>query len=168
MWGLDVPLTDRQRRAWASAPVGEIGRTGLTLTHSAFQRPWHLTNQAQGFEGQTSLGLSVFETHPFEVARPEVSADGRADLRLNIFNSGAVFTGEILAAARKPDEEIRVEVNDYLPGDPISQIEPIILGLGKLALTSAGVSGVATSIDFLNMPFPRGVYRASLFRGLVR
>ncbi len=163
-----MPLTPRMERMWASAPVGEVGRTGLSLTHSRFSRDWHLTSSPTAFDGETSFGVVTFQPHPFEVERPELSAAGKADLKLSLFNSGAEFSSEILAAASLPDEAIRVEVNDYLPDDQQSQIEAIILSLGKLAVTTQSCTGTATSVDFLNLPYPRGVYRSSLFRGLVR
>lgn len=163
-----MPLTERQRRLYASAPRGEIGRCGLSLTHPAFARAWHLTNSPRPFEGIVGGAAVSFEVHPFRIVRPEIGTSGKLDLKLDIHNSGKVFTAEFLRAAAMPTVPVRAEVNDYLPGDPVSQIDPIILSLLDLAVTPSSCSGSATSVDFLNLEFPRQSYTLSAFPGLDR
>lgn len=163
-----MALTDRQRRLYASAPRGEIGRCGLSLTHPAFTRAWHLTNSPRPFEGIVGGETVTFEVHPFRIVRPEIGTGGKVDLKLDIHNSGKVFTAEFLRAAAMPRVPVRTEVNDYLPGDPVSQIAPIILGLQDITVTPSSCSGVAASVDFLNLEFPRQSYTLTAFRGLDR
>lgn len=163
-----MPLTDRQRRLYASAPKGEVGRCGLSLTHPGFTRAWHLTNQPRGFTGRVGGALVTFEVHPFRLVRPEIGTSGKVDLKLDIYNSGAVFSSEFLRAAAMPHVPVRAEVNDYLPGDTESQIEPIILSLLSISVTPSSCSGVASSVDFLNREFPRQSYTLSAFPGLDR
>ncbi|MBI1401459.1 DUF1833 family protein [Hyphomonas sp.] len=163
-----MALTERQRRLYASAPRGEIGRCGLSLTHPGFSRPWHLTNQPRPFEGLVAGELVTFEVHPFRIVRPEIGTSGKVDLKLDIHNSGPVFSAEFLRAAAQPRTGVRVEVNDYLPGDTVSQIDAIILSLLDIAVTAESCSGTASSADFLNKEFPRLSYTLAAFPGLDR
>lgn len=163
-----MPLTERQRRYYASAPIGEVGRTGLSLFHPLFDHDWHLTNFARPFEGLVDGALVTFQPHPFEVDRPEIGADGKSDLRLNIHNSGAVFTRNLLAAAEVAEPRIRVLVNDYLPGETASQIATIEMDFVAMTLTPENCTGSALGADFLNQEFPRGFYRLTEFPGLDR
>lgn len=163
-----MALTDRQRRLYASAPRGEIGRTGLSLTHPAFGRAWHLTTAPKPFEGLVGGELVTFEVHPFKVVRPEIGTSGKVDMKLTLHNSGKVFAGEFLAAARQPETGIRAEVNDYLPGDPESQIDPIVLTLKDIGITPENCSASASSVDFLNLEFPRQIYTLESHPGLDR
>ncbi len=163
-----MALTDRQRRLYASAPRGEIGRCGLSLTHPGFSRDWHLTNSPKPFQGLVGGMLVTFDVHPFRIVRPEIGTSGKVDLRIDLHNSGKVFTAEFRSAARQPQVPIRTEVNDYLPGDPESQIDPIVLGLTDVAITLENCSGTAGSVDFLNTEFPRGFYQLDRFPGLDR
>lgn len=163
-----MALTERQRRLYASAPRGEIGRCGLSLTHPAFTRAWHLTNSPRAFSAQVGGQLVTFEVHPFRIVRPEIGTSGKLDLKLDIHNSGKVFAGEFLRAAAMPRVAVRVEVNDYLPGDPVSQIDPFVLWLQDIAVTPSSCSGVAASTDFLNLEFPRQSYTLGAFPGLDR
>jgi hypothetical protein len=161
-------LTERQRRLYASAPQGEIGRAGLSLSHPEFSRDWHLTNSPKAFDGLVGGAVVTFEVHPFRVVLPEIGTSGQVDLKLDIHNSGAQFSAEFLAASRQPEQLLRVELNDYLPGDLESQIEPIILHLSDVALTTETCSGTARSTDFLNLQFLRRFYELRWFPGLAR
>lgn len=163
-----MPLTDRQRRLYASAPAGEIGRCGLSLTHPGFSRAWHLTNQPRAFDGMVGGARVTFAVHPFRLVRPQIGTSGRVDLKLDIHNSGPDFSAEFLRAAAMPRVPIRVEVNDYLPGDLESQIDPIVLQLADVAVTVEACSGTASSVDFLNLEFPRQSYTLAAFPGLDR
>lgn len=170
-----MPLTDRQRRLYASAPSGEMSLPGLTLAHSAFTGgAFHLTTHYEAFEadvdvaGQGEVQRVSFQPHPFEVALPEIGAEGRADARLDIWNSGPEFTAEVLAAARVSREPIAFIYNAYFAGDPASQIDTIRLQMGDVALTPRNVSARVTSTDVYNLPFPLGAYTRELFRGLDR
>jgi hypothetical protein len=163
-----MALTERQRRLYASAPRGETGRCGLSLTHPGFTRAWHLTNQPRAFEGRVGGEVVRFEVHPFRVVRPEVGTSGKLDLKLDIHNSGPVFTAEFLRAAAQPRVPVRAELNDYLPGDLDSQIDGFILSLLDIAVTPSSCSGTASSVDFLNREFPRQSYTLRAFPGLDR
>lgn len=163
-----MALTERQRRLYASAPRGETGRCGLSLTHPGFTRDWHLTNQPRPFEGRVGGQVVQFEVHPFKIVRPEIGTSGKLDMRLDIHNSGKVFAGEFLRAAAMPRVPIRAEFNDYLPGDLDSQTDSIVLSLLSVGVTPSNCSGTATSVDFLNLEFPRQSYTLRMFRGLDR
>ena len=166
--------SERQKKLWYSAPVGEFSRAGMTLTHPAFSRDFHLTNWVDEFQGEVGGFLVTFETHPFNFAWPEISPDGRADMTLDIHNSGQSFVSEIEAAARYLDlvsgelVPVAVEMNDYIIGDTRSQIDPIRFELANLAIDEANCSGTAMGCDTLNAGLPSGAYTPDRFPGLVR
>jgi len=167
-------VSDRQKKQWCSAPVGEFSRAGMTLRHPAFSQTFHLTNWVDSFEAEVQGEMVTFLTHPFEFDWPEIGADGKADVTLNIHNSGFAFVAEIEAAAKYADPvtdkkvPISVEINDYLVGDTVSQISPIELSLANLAIDEDSCSGTAMGLDTLNLPFPCGTYEPKRFPGLVR
>lgn len=163
-----MALTERQRRLYNSAPVGEIGRVGLTLRHKAFSKDWHLTNFDAAFAGTVLGEPVVFKPHPFKVVLPETSTQGRAELKLDIWDSGPEFEAELMASALMADVPIRCIFAEYLSGDPEPQGAPYVLGITDVSLKDASCGCVATWVDSLNMEFPRFVYTLEKYRGLNR
>ena len=160
--------SERINRLWNTGEPGEIARDCISLFHSAFERSWHLTNYPEPCAGLVEGELAEFAVHPFQVSWPERGTSGRLDLKIDIHNSGKIFTRELRAAARFKSEPIRVIATQYIAGDLEPQLEPLELTLSALALLQNTASGTATSVDFLNREFPRQIYTLERFPGLDR
>jgi len=160
--------TDRYKKYRASAPVGEIARETVSLSHSAFAATYHFTTYPSAFTGIVQGSAVTFQPYPFEIDLPEASASGRQDMTIKLFMSGAEFAAQLQAAAAVPTEPIMAEFNAYLPLDTASQIAPITLAINEITIDQSNATCRASRPDTLNRAFPGLQYRAEQFPGLVR
>lgn len=160
--------SDRQRRFWSSAPTGEIEQLGLALEHPNFTNPWYLTTWPEAFQGELRGELVTYQPHPFEFERPQMGGDGKYEMRLSIYNSGKLFANEVKAAYLTGTGDVQCSLNSYFPGDPTPQTQTLVLQLPEPDMNEQALTGRATSIDFLNLGYPRQIYNARRHPGLLR
>lgn len=160
--------TERIKKYRASAPVGEIARETVSLSHSAFSQDWHFTTYPTAFSGVVGGQTVQFEPYPFEVDLPEISASGRQEMTVSLFMSGPAFVAELQAAAAVPTEPIMAEFNAYLSGSTAAQISPVTLAISDITIDERNATCRASRPDTLNRSFPGIVYRVDAFPGLDR
>jgi len=182
-----MPTADDLKRSWTHAPSDLIEAEGLELYHPAFTNGasgrYGFTNHSEAFEG-TVAGAGyklLFQPYPFKCSLPSKDGSGRQDMSINL----AIDTGEMRKELRRALEwrwdeapvPIRAQLCTYLvhPGAPtgwggafVAASDPITLSLGAVELKGDTLSGVANRADIVNRAFPRMVYRATDFPGLVR
>lgn len=162
-----MPLSERQKRYYVSAPAGEDQRETLSLWHPAFSQAWHLTNWGTGFSALVRGEAVAFLAHPFRVRLPERDG-GRLDMAVDIAVSGPDFLREIHAAATDSTVRIEMEFNGYLPGDPAPQIAPYAAEVVGAALSGTNATLTAGVADWMNQTYPRLRFLRDLYPGLVR
>lgn len=164
-----MPLTEAQKRIYASAPHTEVVKQGLTLKHPAFTRTYHITNYPVTFQGLVDGILETFEVVPFVALEPRRDSAGQQDMRLAFDNNSPTFIDEIERAATAFEDPITVEYRVFIEGDPAPQNSPpIVLYLSDIEVTVTQIIGVASRADIVNAPFPRRYYTTAEFPGLAR
>lgn len=164
-----MPLTDEQKRIYASAPVKTEVRQALSLSHPGFTRTYYLTNYPAPFNGVADGALRTFEAVPFEALEPQRDDSAQQDLRLRIDNTSPRLLDELERASVDFSEPILCAYYVFNGTDPRPQNDPPIrLFLTDIEVTVGAVTGTATRADVVNAEFPRRYYRISEFPGMSR
>lgn len=164
-----MPLTEAQKRIYASAPVRSIIRHAIVLRHPGFSREFLLTNSPVGFfaiwQGQSREFVPV----PFEAIEPRRDESSQQDLRLKIDNVDPNIMIELENAADDFGSAIECTYLVFADDDPRPQQDPpLVLFLSALEVTPEAVVGTATRADVVNAEFPRRYYRINEFPGMAR
>jgi hypothetical protein len=164
-----MPLSDRQKRIYASAPTGEVVKQALVLSHPGFPRTYYITNYPVAFEGIVNGVVRDFEVVPFRAVEPKKDDTGHQDLRIAIDNVGPELMEALEGATSRMDTPIECIYLIFADKDPSPQNDPpLYLQLTSVEAQVTQIVGAATRADIVNAAFPRRIYRTSEFPGLDR
>jgi len=142
--------------------------SGMILSHSR-AGTLYLCNDATAQQGAVDGTVRSFQAVPFQFELPSRSAEGRADLRLQICAIGGEAQRHVDAAIADPTEGILLRYGEWLRGDTTQQWDPLLsLTLTDVLVSETVVQATATAADLLNRPFPSVLYRIDTFPGLDR
>lgn len=164
-----MPLTDAQKRIYASAPITSSIRQGIILSHPGFTRQFYLTNSPVGFLALWQGVLQQFVAVPFEVTEPRRDDSSQQDMKLTIDNVDPSVMRELENASTNFSEPIQCVYLVFADNNPVPQNDPpLTLFLSALEVTPAVLIGTATRSDVVNAEFPRRYYRINEFPGMSR
>lgn len=164
-----MPLTDAQKRIYASAPAQVVIRQALVLQHPGFSKDYLITNSPVSFRGRWEGVTRDFLPVPFEMVEPRRDDTSQQDLRLSIDNVDPTILLEIENAAQDFGEPITCTYLVFSNQSPVPQNDPpIVLFLSAVEVSPTAIVGTATRSDVVNAEFPRRYYRINEFPGLSR
>lgn len=160
----DSTLSQAVKEAYASAPADEVIYHTIEITHPDFDLP---VSVVRGFDNITAGGRN-WTALPFDLSLPEASAGGSPRLMLTMDNVGPELMAALEAAAES-SEPITVTYRAFLSSDLTTVVNdpPTELTLSTVSATPTTVTATATLRDIANRKFPRQVYRAEDFPGLI-
>jgi len=164
-----MPLTEAQKRIYASAPIQSVFKQAIVLSHPGFTREFLLTNSPVNFFGIWNGQSREFAAVPFEVVEPRRDDSSQQDLRLRIDNVDPNIMIELEKASKDFTDPIKCTYVVFADDDPRPQDDPpLVLYLSALEATPDAVIGTATRADVVNAEFPRRYYRINEFPGMNR
>ena len=172
----DPTLSDALAEAYASAASDEIIYHTLEIYHPSFTVPIRVVRDAVDLTAtletsapRNSSQSVEFTAFSFDVVPPEVMATGMPTCTIEIDN----VSREILAqveAAMSSSELISVIYRQFLSGSLASGPEndpPLTLTVLAISADTYKISATCGFADLVNKKFPRAVYSAEQFPGLI-
>lgn len=170
--------TDAIKEAYASALVNVIILATLELNHVSWTEPVRLVCDTLDLTAKTEDHMEgeilvpgevvLFNRCAFSVLPPE-SSDKLPEIQIRIDNVSREISSHVDAsmAQRAP---IEITYREYLNTDPLDGPHYVLTGLTlrRVTCTDTSVTGSATFGDFINRAFPREIFTAARFPGLVR
>lgn len=156
-----------EKRLFASRPVRERLREGISLLHPGFEGPHHLTAERTGWAADDGEGRSLFYRPAlFDVADPSQGESGLAEVPIQMAVDREVC--EALARAiKRSDAPLGLIVRSYrLDGTTPKRVLSVELTALEARPHDQIIAGVASGPRWDAMAFPRRVGRVHEFPGL--
>jgi len=173
---MEEAWSDAIKEAYASAPVNVIILATLELRHSSWTTPVRVVCDKIDLLGLIEDGAPAdenktvtFSACAFEALTPE-SSDKLPEIQIRIDNVSREISGHVDSAMgqRAP---IEITYREYLNTDAETYGPHYVLNgltLRRVTCTDMSVTGTATFGDYINRAFPRPLFTAQRFPGLVR
>lgn len=172
----DATLSEALQEAYASAPSDEIIYHTLEIYHPAFSVPIRVVRDAVDLTAtleasaprnpSTSVSFTAFS---FDVVPPEVFATGMPSCVIEIDNVSREILSQV-EAALSSTETISVIYRQFLSGNLAGGPEndpPLTLTVLSISADVYRIRATCGFADLVNKRFPREVYTAERFPGLI-
>lgn len=164
------------KEAYASAPTDVIILPTLELRHALWPAPARVVRDRLDLDALLEAGapqnagaVVAFSACAFE-AEPPGSSDKPPEINIRIDNVSRELSA-LVDAAMGQRSPIEITYRIFLAGDAETYGPHYVLyglTLRRVAVTATSVTGTATFGDYINRAFPRALYTAAQFPGLVR
>ena len=157
------------RKLFASAPVGQRMREGISLSHPSFDQVYRFTAEREPFTALDGAGATVtYRPGPILITHQGQDPSGQGAMPIRMIADPEVCRALVAASARG-DEPIALEACSYTMTDPTPR-QAIRVELTEVEANPDGgvVAGVAGMPLIDGMAFMRAVARVDELPGLDR
>lgn len=166
-----MTISEALKRIYASAPTNRRYLETLAFSHPWWTPSYFFVSDPEQWTFDLETGVTqVFEPVPFELTLPNRDGSGRADMQIAINNTGREMVAALERAMGDVRNPIEVTYRVYLdvPYRRPENDPPLLLHITSVTVSGTLTVAQATRADILNTAFPRLLFNADDFPGLLR